>query len=207
MLAVALSVAAAAPPSADAQELSSVGVDAAGLVSFQPVDGFYVGPAGPYLDRGLGGFGPGLSLGVNLVAKRLGLTLEYSTAWLSVEQSGRLVSGGTGVGRLRDSMITALAGIRVGQGRTDTQWLAGMSYVAGTPSSNDVPRSGPDGTPFRGVFTCGVDIITAITSTVNLLVTGRVYPQLERSESARQLGVGRDVFRVGIGVRLSVSKG
>ena len=34
-----------------------------------------------------------------------------------------------------------------------------------------------------------------------LLVTGRVYPRLQRSASAQQLGIGRDVFRGGVGVR------
>jgi hypothetical protein len=198
--------AAAAPRRADAQDFSRVGFNTAGLVSIQPVDPLYVGPEGPYLDRGLGGSGPGLAMGVNVVKDRLALVFEYNTAWLSVAQQGRLVNGGSGTGRLRDSMLTALAGAQVGRRRTRAQLLGGLSYRMGTPSSNGVPRPDPAGEAFRGILTFGTDVITFIGPRASLLVMGRVYPWIQRGDSARQLGVGGNVFRAGVGVRLSISK-
>ena len=50
-----------------------------GLASVQPADGSYVGS--PYLDKGIGGVGPGLAVGLNFVTRRrLALTFEFSTA-------------------------------------------------------------------------------------------------------------------------------
>lgn len=177
-----------------------VGINTAGLVSIQPVDSTYVGPSGPYLNRGLGGIGPGLSAGLNVVANRVALVFEYNTAWLSAEQQGRLVSGSIGTGRLRDSMITALAGAQLGR-RGQVQLLGGISHLGGTPTSNGQPRTDFDGTLRRVAITGGFDFVARAGRRASLLVTARVYPRLQRSESARQLGVGRDVYRAGVGVR------
>jgi len=155
----------------------------------------------------LGGLGPGVAMGVDVVNKnRLALVFEYNTAWLSVAQKGRLVNGGSGTGRLRDSMLTALAGGHVGHGRTRGRLLGGLSYRIGTPSSNGVSRPDPAGEAFRGVLTFGTDIITFIGPRASLLVTGRAYPWIQRGGSAQQLGVGRHVFRAGVGIRLSISE-
>src|SRR6185295_8425348 len=105
--------AALAAPAGVSAQSADVGLNTAGLVSFQPIDSTYVGPSGPYLDRGLGGVGPGFSVGLDVAANQLALMVEYSTAWLSAVQQGRLVDGGHGTGRLRDSMLTGLAGAQV----------------------------------------------------------------------------------------------
>jgi hypothetical protein len=104
-------------------------------------------------------------------------------------------------------MLTALAGAQLGTGHTRTQLLGGIGYLMGTPSSNGVPRTDRQTAIRRGILAFGTDIITDINPRASLLVTGRVYPRLERSESARQLGVGRDVFRAGVGVRWSLGQG
>ena len=145
-------------------------------------------------------------MGVTVVRDRLALVFEYNTAWLSVPQKGRLVDGGNGPGRLRDSMLTALAGRQVGSGRTRAQLLGGGSYRMGTPSSNGVPRPDAAGEAFRGILTFGTDVTTVIGPRASLLVMGRVYPWIQRGNSARQLGVGGNVFRAGVGLRLSLSK-
>jgi hypothetical protein len=201
-----MTLAVAAPGRAHAQALSQIGFDASGLVSIQPEDPAYVGPEGPYLDRGLGGSGAGFAIGVDAAARRVALAFEYSTAWLSVPQRGRLVNGQAGIGKLQDSMVTALAGAQLGTGRTRTRLLGGGSYLIGTPSSNGVPRTDSDTDPFRGALTFGADVVTAVGPRASLLVAGRLYPWINRSESARQLGVGRHVFRAGVGIRLAITE-
>jgi hypothetical protein len=202
-LVVVAAVAGAAPRRADAQNISRVGFNTAGLVSIQPVDHSYVSPNGPYLDRGLGGLGPGVAMGVDVVKNRLALVFEYNTAWLSVAQEGRLVNGGSGTGRLRDSMLTALARGQVGHGRTRAQLLGGLSYRMGTPSSMAY-RGRRGGEAFR-VLTFGTTCHLHGPQ-ASLLVTGRACPWIQRGDSAQQLGIGRHVFRVGAGIRLSISK-
>jgi hypothetical protein len=201
-----LALVVAAPGRAQAQAISQVGINASGLMSIQPEDPTYVGPEGPYLDRGLGGAGAGFSIGLDAAAKRVALAFEYSTAWLSVRQSGRLVNDRAGIGRLQDSMVTALAGAQLGGGRTRTRLLGGGSYLLGTPTSNGVPRTDSETDLFRGALTFGADIVTAVGPRASLLVLGRVYPWINRSESARQLGVGRHVFRAGVGIRIALSE-
>ena len=49
-------------------------------------------------------------------------------------------------------------------------------------------------------------VITFIGLRASLLVMGRAYPWIQRGDSAQQLGVGRHVFRAGVGLRLSLSK-
>ena len=199
---VALAFASAGP--AHAQSTPRVGVNAAAVMSFQPVDSLYVGPSGPYLDRGLGGLGPGLAVGVDVRAEPVALVFEYSTAWFNVPQSGRLVNGGSGIGHLQDSMLTALVGAQLGRGRTQTRLLGGGSYLIGTPSSNGVSRTDGDDQPFPLALSFGVDVVTGVGPRTSVVVTGRAYPWIDRSESARQLGVGGHVFRAGVGVRLAL---
>jgi hypothetical protein len=206
ILLLASAAAWAAPADVSAQGVD-VGLNTAGLVSFQPVDSTYVGPSGPYLDRGLGGVGPGLSVGLDVVANRLALVFEYSTAWLSEVQQGRLVNGGRGPGRLHDSMVTGLAGAQLGHGGTRVQLLGGISHLAGTPTSNGVPRPTFEADLRRVAITGGIDIVAMRGRRASLLVTGRVYPRVQRSASAQQLGIGRDVFRAGAGVRWRLGSG
>ena len=140
----------------------------------------------------------------HVIAGRFALVLEYSTGWLSVEQEGRLVPGGEGTGRLRDSMLTVLAGAQLGSGRIQTQILGGISHVLGTQSSDGVPVDDASTDLRRQVLTVGADVVRSVGARASLLVTLRVYPRLERSEQARELGVGREVYRAGVGVRLAL---
>src|SRR6185436_440367 len=204
---VLTAAAALAAPAGVSAQSADVGLNTAGLVSFQPIDSTYVGPSGPYLDRGLGGVGPGVSVGLDVAANRLALMVEYSTAWLSAVQQGRLVDGGHGTGRLRDSMLTGLAGAQVARGRTRFRLLGGVSHLAGTPTSNGIPRTDFEGALRRVAITGGIDVIARSGRRASLLFTGRVYPRLQRSRSAQELGIGRDVFRAGVGVRWRLGSG
>lgn len=200
-----LVITAASEPAVAQTSETRVAVTGAGLLSVQPVDDFYVGPVGPYLDKGLGGAGPGASAGLTVVTGgRLALTFEYSTAWLAVEQAGRLVSGGRGTGRLRDSMLTALVGAHTGMGATTTQALAGISRLMTTPTSSGDPIDDPGTDSRRLVFTAGLDVVTRLGSRSSLVVSGRGY-FVDRSARTRELGVGRYIFRIGAGLRVALN--
>ena len=72
---------------ASAQAAPNVSVTAVGLLSIQPADNQDVGT--PYLIGGLGGIGPGVTLGVNMrVNRRVEILAEYSTAWVSSADRG-----------------------------------------------------------------------------------------------------------------------
>ena len=154
------------------------------------------------MKEGLGGIGPGASIGLNVVTGRFALVFEYSTAWLSVEQEGRLVPGGAGTGRLRDSMMTVLAGAQFGSRRTRTQLLGGVSHVLDTPTSSGVVVDDLSIDLSRQLLTVGADVVRRLGDRASLLVTLRMYPGVGRSEQARELGVGREVYRAGVGVRI-----
>lgn len=191
-----------------------VSLTGAGLITLQPADGAWVGS--PYLDKGLAGVGPGLAVGMNVVAGRwFTMTAEYGTGWLSVEQTGRNAApihpsdcsfGGpcSSTGRLHDSMLSALGGVHTRVGSARLQWLAGVSRLFGTPTGNDVALVDTQRpAPRRMAFTAGADFVRGLGSRTSLVVTGR-YFHVDRSERARQRGVGRHVVRVGVGVRIAL---
>src|SRR5688500_4919205 len=93
---LALSVWLSAPGLSAAQSAQplEVGVTVQGLVSVQPAADYWVGS--PYLDRGRGGVAPGVSVGVDVTARRVALAVEYSTpSTIEVIQRGRLITGPT----------------------------------------------------------------------------------------------------------------
>ena len=201
-------LASASSPHVYAQPSGTVALNAAGLVSVQPVDGTFVGPSGPYLSQGLGGVGPGIAAGLNVVTRRrMALVFEYSTAWLSTYQQGRLVPAGVATSRLHDAMLTALVGADLGGGLLRTQLLAGISQVLDGPTSNGeaVDKDSAD-SPRPQAFTFGVDIVRTAGSRANLFVTARMYPWVGRSQRAQYLGIGTQVFRAGVGVRLGLGQ-
>jgi hypothetical protein len=205
-----LCAAVAVSQTAEAQSMDAmVSVNGSGLASIQPIDDFYVGPSGPYLDKGLGGIGPGVSVGGNVVAgRRVVLNAEYSSAWLEVDQNGRLVTGGAATGRLHDSMLTAIGGAHLGNGTARVQVLGGVSRLFGTPTSSGVATDRPEESGTVGVRrvvpTAGLDLVHGLGSSISLLLTSRGYFFVDRSERARQLGIGRHIVRVGVGIRIAV---
>jgi hypothetical protein len=175
-----------------------------GLASIQPADNSYVGA--PYLDQGLGGIGLGAAAGFSLFTpSRFSATLEVSTASLSVTQHGRL-AGGTAEGRLNDTLVSMLAGVA-----TSTRALlmqAGVSWVGGAPSQNGAAILA-NCTVCRQeqqhlVFTAGFDAARDIGERTALVANLR-YSILPRHLFETQAGVGRQVVRVGFGVRLRLN--
>src|SRR5690348_14479376 len=60
-----------------------IGISGVGLLSVQPIDDTYVG--GPYLNAGIGGFGPGFGAAINVIASNGFVTAgELTTARYSL---------------------------------------------------------------------------------------------------------------------------
>ena len=203
---LSIAMTAATSRNVHAQSFTSVGVNATGLMSLQPVDDTYVGPSGPYLDEGLGGVGPGFAVGLNVITHRIALVIEYSMAWLSADQQGRLVPGGTAHTQLHDAMLTALVGTDGSVGPMRSQLLAGISQVLDDPTANgeSIYEKGSHG-PRRQALTVGLDVTSATASRVNFVATIRVSPWVGRTTGAQLLGIGEFVVRAGVGVRIDVS--
>ena len=191
--------------SVHAQSSTSVAVNAAGLISVQPVDSTYVGPRGPYLNEGLGGVGPGFAMGLNVITRRIALVFEYSMAWLSADQQGRLVPGGSAHTQLHDSMLTALVGTDGGVGPMRSQLLAGISQVLDDPTANGESIYGTASNgPRRLALTLGLDVTSATASRVNVVATIRVSPWVGGNPRREQLGIGSLVVRAGVGARIAI---
>lgn len=203
MLVAALFIAAGAAEAA-AQTWPPVRVNGAvqGLVSWQPVRSNIGGP--PYIDRGLGGLGPGLAAGADSTMGRLAVDVEYSRARIRVTQTGRL-AGGTSVGTLADPLFTLLGGVTFPLSTRESLTLsAGMSIVSAQPERNGVPVPDWDGLsgPTRSVgLTTGFRYSRDGVGPLGWTVTGR-YSHMPRSNVAASLGVSAHVIRVGAGVRL-----
>jgi hypothetical protein len=184
-----------------------VGVTGAGLLSMQPVDDSYVG--GPYLSEGIGGFAPGFGGGLTIVAPNGFLfAAEYSTARFEQEQSGRLVRGCSSIDpclahttRLRDSLLSGLAGVALSSGRTRFQLLGGVSARLDDPTIDDVPRD-DDGLPVA--LTGGLDLLQSVSERA-ALVFGARYSYAERAETHQYLGIGPHVLRIAVGVRVRLN--
>ena len=181
-----------------------------GLASVQPADDSYVGS--PYLDKGIGGVGPGLAVGLNVVTRRrLALTFEFSTAAaLEAKQSGRLVSG-TAVGRVRDSLFSFLAGAPVWSfSKAEITALAGLSLVTGTLTQNGVPIDAHDDPAAHEgdgliAFTGGANVGHAVNRRIRVVGNIR-YSAIRRSRRAEELGVGAHIIRVGAGVEVRLNR-
>ena len=199
-------VAVSAP--ADAQDRTQAAVTGAGLLSIQPTDDAYLGL--PYLDHALGGIGPGLLLGFHVRYRRVAFNAEYTTTWIEVQQAGRTVPGGispvggSGPGRLRDSMVSALVGAHLGRDKTTTDILAGVSQLIDTPTSSGMPIEGFGTDVRRQVFTAGVDVVHQVASRASIVMTARGYLGVDRSAPQQQVGIGRQIFHVGAGVRFAL---
>ena len=193
----------------NAHAQTEVGITAAALASFQPIDDTYVGE--PYLSEGVGGIGPGFSAGVNVItASGFAIATEYTTAFYEKEHSGRTVLGGfplehvLATTRLRDSYLSVLLGFAT-SGTTRVVLLGGMSARLGLTTINgeDAERfeSGDDEVwPFTG----GIDIVRPLASRAQLLISGR-YTYNMRSSRLQQLGIGPHVIRGGVGVRIRLN--
>ncbi len=186
-----------------------IAVVGAGLLALRPVDDFYVGD--PYLSDGLGGVALGAGGALHLRARAFVLAFEAGTASHEVVQTGRLV-GGRAISHLRETMISGMGGVSAGSPPRRIQVLVGISRVFGDPKVNGVPIDNATVKQFNPSLlegagtiapTLGGDWYSAVSN--RLAVIGGVrYWRLPRSRRAEEIGVGRDAFRIGVGLRVAV---
>jgi len=195
---------------------ADTGIAIAGLVSLQPVNENWIGS--PYLDEGIGGIRPGIAVGANLIAAN-GFTLlgEVSTtAAFEQMQTGRLVWAnrsnfsheGTATTRLRDTLVSGLAGYAWSTNAQRVVFAGGASYVHTTLLQDelvveDQTEVGLEGRR-RFALTGGIDLLQRLSDRVSLLVGAR-YSWLGRAEVADQTGAGEHLLRIGAGIRVRLN--
>jgi hypothetical protein len=187
---------------------TDVGISGVGSISVQPVDDTYVGS--PYLSEGIGGVGPGFGAGVGVIfANGFVVAAEYSIARFETEQSGRLVAGEGNVvtTRLRDSLLSGLAGYATTAGSTRVQILGGVSAKLDLPTIDGVEidfANSLEEEPLPFALTAGVDILRRLSERASLVIGAR-YSFIERHERVQYLGIGPHVLRAGAGIRVRLN--
>jgi hypothetical protein len=176
------------------------------LASFQPADGTWIGD--PYLDNGLAGIEPGLALSVEQRWENhavLALALSSSTS-MKVSQTGRLVPRNAGApcgpfmesecGPIetshRDTLLSALGGFA---GAVEAK--AGLALIFGGVRQG--PLAAED---IAGHWALTVEIGAAqrVSNRVSLVSSVQYY-RVWRGENADELGLGRNIVRVAVGLR------
>ncbi len=200
-----VSVIAGCATSARAQDLTA-GVSATAGLTVNSVDSYYVGPEGPYLKEGLGGLGyPAASLAVDAGLGQLAVLGEVSNGALSKDLQGRLVPGGDGKGRVRDTLLSLLAGPQFSIGSTRLRLLGGVSRLYSEVSVDDVDID-PVPVPLRRTaFTMGGDAAWPAHGRIEYMGSMRITPGIDRTERARGLGVGHVTMRVTFGIRIALT--
>lgn len=232
-LGIVVCVVLAVSAAADAQVQNDTQVTAGGslLVSLQPIDDFYVG--GPYLNAGIGGIAPGMSVTATAITPGgFVVAAEWSTAWFEREQGGRLVGGpcpadtppnecsyvgGVATTRLRDPLLSGLAGAAHRRGNTETHFLGGVGWIMRAPTVNGVemridrspgtraaeePQFARSTRPV--VVTGGLDVIQQLSPRTSFAAGAR-YVYVQRNELLRFLGLGNHIVRFGGGIRIRLN--
>jgi hypothetical protein len=193
--------AAAQEPAAGDRGAASVSFGA--LVSYQPKG--YDGTGGPYLDNSLGGVVPGLAAAIEKPLGRqwlIGAELS-STASMTATQSGRfVVGGGPALATHRDTLVSLLPGARFPVGDGGVEFKGGPSLVLGTPKQGDFVVFGDSG---RFGLTVGMDAVVRLGRKLDVVPSFR-YSHVWRGSEALSVGLGDDIVRAGVGVRISLSK-
>jgi hypothetical protein len=176
----------------------AVSASVGAIVSYQPQG--YDGTGGPYLDNSLGGVVPGLAVAIEKpVATRWLVALELSsTASLEATQSGRFVAGGgPALATHRDTLVSLLPGAHFPVGNGGVELKGGMSIVLGTPRQDDFAY---DDSGWFGL-TLGIDGVVRLGRQLDLVPSFR-YSHVWRGPDALYVGLGDDIFRAGVGIRI-----
>jgi hypothetical protein len=192
---------------------TDVGISGVGLVSVQPIDEAYVGS--PYLNEGIGGWGPGFGAALNVIAPNgFAVMGEFTTARYSQEQEGRLIEGCTlstpclpHATTLHDSILSGLVGYVHTDGRTRVQFVGGIGARLDSPEIDGEPRESSETNHDRGmpfVVTGGFDVMHSLSAR-GALVFGTRYACGTRAENHRYLGIGPHMFRVSAGLRVRLN--
>lgn len=204
---VATSLVCAIAANAHAQS-TDVGVTVAGLISFQPADGSYVGS--PYLNEGVGGFAPVLSAGGSgIFPNNLVVAVEFtSRAEFATVQRGRLVprapderpnEGGSGTTELKNSLVAVMAGYAHELERRKLLFLLGGALTREEILHDGVVIENERRLPFD--LSAGFDLLQQVSSRLSLGVSAR-YTHASRSRRLEQFGIGQHILRVGAVIRL-----
>lgn len=198
---------------ASAQTAPDIGLNAGALISIQPVDDWFGGP--PYLDEGIGGWTPGVSVGTSIIMPNGFVLLGELTATKAFEklQQGRLIDtrrtafgSGTSETRYRDTVVSVLGGYRVRRA-ANLVIAGGISFVK-TAISEDgtaLDQLVGDSADHRTIaLTGGADYYRPLADNVSVLVAGR-YIFADRSSGAEDLGIGPHMVRVTIGLRIRMN--
>lgn len=191
--------------SARAQDFTA-GLSATAGLTVTSIDSYYVGPEGPYLKEGLGGLGyPAASVAVDAGLRQLAVVGEVSYGALSKDLKGRLVPGGGGKGRVRDTMLSLMVGPRLSIRSTRLRLLGGVSRLHSEVSVDDVDIE-PVPVPLRRTaFTLGGDAVWPAHGRIDYMGSVRITPGIDRTERARGLGVGHVAARVTFGIRIALT--
>lgn len=184
------------------------------LVSIQPVG---YNDALPYLDHGVSGTQPGLAVAIQHRTSRdwtLGLEASSSRR-LRVAQSGRLVftDSGAPCGRFpsdgcgpafathRDTLVSGLVGKRVAVGGGHVELKLGPSLIFGKARQNDFEIEDAAG---HVALTAGIDGAIRLTDRLELAPSFR-YSRALRGDRDFYVGLGANIFRLGVGLRVWLS--
>jgi len=200
---VAILISATWPASASAQAASPktpvpavVSTTISGIFSFQPKS-YRFRP--PYLDYSLGGTVPGISVAIQRSATRWpSVAIELSsTAKFEAVQSGRLVAGEylPVLSKHRDTLFSILLGKRFANGAFEPK--AGLSFVFSELRQGDVERKDMN----HVAYTAGFDGVARLGRRLDLVPSIR-YSLVPRSPAGQYAGLGNDVIRAGVGVRI-----
>jgi hypothetical protein len=186
----------------------SATVSVLGLASIHPVDESHYGAV--YLDRGLGGVGPGAALMFEVVAPAgPTVVVEASASDLDVRQTGRIIdghdAGSGGVTRtIRDPLCAILGGFTIGHHATTAAVVVGVGYVNPVPSS-----TGQDNDRFDGpadshfAFVTGAHVRRALQGRLSVVASAR-YARVGRAPKTEYIGLSPHIIRIGAGISLRV---
>jgi hypothetical protein len=171
---------------------TNVGVTVAGLASFQPTDDY----VGGLISRGLGGVGPGVAGGVTVAGPgAFVVAAEFSTAWLTVEQSQRSIFGSEpAVLHLHDAMVSGLIGFNSRRGKTQAHSLFGVAVMVSDRFRSRWPLA-PTG---------GIDIVHQVSPRASVVGGGR-YTYVPRTDRGRFAGIGPHIIRIAAGLRVRLT--
>lgn len=188
-------------------QLSAI-VSVLGVASVHPVDETNVGSV--YLDRGLGGVGPGAALMFEVVAPA-GPTviIEASAADLDVRQTGRMIDGnnagsGGATRTIRDPLCSTLGGFTFGHHPTTVAVAVGIGYVDPVPSLNGQGTDRLDDTVDNHLaFVVGAHVRRVFDGRFSVVASVR-YARVSRTPNAEYVGLSPHIVRIGAGISLRV---
>jgi hypothetical protein len=203
----------------DAERSNDVNLTVAAIISIHPAA--FADHASKYLNNGLSGSVPGISINLQKrLAARVFLGFEFSTTtYFSTLQDGRFIYGNACehfpptdechavLSRGRDTIFAGLAG-------TGNRLLEVSGGASGILSQTD--QSGNGGTDsgyYNGcnntldfAITGGLDTTVPMGRRTAFVATFR-YIRAFRDETALYTGIGNNIYRMGVGLRLTLWQG